>query len=129
MNPLCNCLSLRQATKRVTQLYDQALAPVGLRATQFSLLRAATLVDARDTDRPKKRPEPVSSGGPATQARRSYPDFCRRRDCRRSGRNEPVSARRFSRHRPERSPSRYPDKRSHWLRGANKAPVQAKDPK
>lgn len=38
MNPLCNCLSLRQATRRVTQLYDQALAPVGLRATQFSLL-------------------------------------------------------------------------------------------
>jgi hypothetical protein len=26
MNPLCNCLSLRQATRRVTQLYDQALA-------------------------------------------------------------------------------------------------------
>ena len=38
MNPLCNCLSLRQATRRVTQLYDQALAQVGLRATQFSLL-------------------------------------------------------------------------------------------
>lgn len=38
MSPLCNCLSLRQATRRVTQLYDQALAPVGLRATQFSLL-------------------------------------------------------------------------------------------
>lgn len=38
MNQLCNCLSLRQATRRVTQLYDQALAPVGLRATQFSLL-------------------------------------------------------------------------------------------
>lgn len=38
MNPLCNCLSLRQATRRVTQLYDQALAPVGLRATQFSLV-------------------------------------------------------------------------------------------
>jgi DNA-binding MarR family transcriptional regulator len=34
----CNCLSLRQATRRVTQLYDQALAPLGLRATQFSLL-------------------------------------------------------------------------------------------
>ena len=38
MNPLCNCLSLRQATRRVTQLYDQALGRVGLRATQFSLL-------------------------------------------------------------------------------------------
>jgi DNA-binding MarR family transcriptional regulator len=39
MNPLCNCLSLRQATRRVTQLYDQALAPLDLRATQLSLLR------------------------------------------------------------------------------------------
>jgi DNA-binding MarR family transcriptional regulator len=38
MNPLCNCLSLRQATRRVTQLYDRALAPVDLRATQYSLL-------------------------------------------------------------------------------------------
>src|SRR5258707_7995095 len=41
MNPLCNCLSLRQATRRVTQLYDQVLAPIGLRATQFSLLLQA----------------------------------------------------------------------------------------
>ena len=40
MNPLCNCLSLRQATRRVTQLYDVALAPLELRATQFSLLCA-----------------------------------------------------------------------------------------
>src|SRR5260370_4847424 len=38
MAPTCNCLSLRQATRRVTQLYDQALTPVGLRATQYSLL-------------------------------------------------------------------------------------------
>jgi DNA-binding MarR family transcriptional regulator len=38
MNPSCNCLSLRQATRRVTQLYDQALTPIGLRATQYSLL-------------------------------------------------------------------------------------------
>jgi DNA-binding MarR family transcriptional regulator len=39
MNPICNCLSLRQASRRVTQLYDQAVAPLGLRATQLSLLR------------------------------------------------------------------------------------------
>ena len=38
MNPLCNCLSLRQATRRATQLYDKALAPIDLRATQYSLL-------------------------------------------------------------------------------------------
>ena len=39
MNPICNCFSLRQATRRVTQLYDQALAPLDLRATQLSMLR------------------------------------------------------------------------------------------
>ena len=39
MGSPCNCLSLRQATRRVTQLYDQALAPLDLRATQYSLLR------------------------------------------------------------------------------------------
>ncbi len=41
MNPLCNCFALRQATRRVTRLYDQALAPVGIRVTQFSLLQQA----------------------------------------------------------------------------------------
>src|SRR6266849_10994969 len=41
MNPLCNCFALRQATRRVTRLYDQALAPVGIRVTQFSLLQRA----------------------------------------------------------------------------------------
>lgn len=40
MDPICNCLSLRQATRRVTALYDQALAPLDLRATQLSLLSA-----------------------------------------------------------------------------------------
>src|SRR5216683_4104399 len=38
MGPICNCLALRQAARRVTQLYDQALTPVGLRVTQYSLL-------------------------------------------------------------------------------------------
>ena len=39
MNALpCNCHSLRQATRRVTQLYDRMLAPLDLRATQYSLL-------------------------------------------------------------------------------------------
>jgi DNA-binding MarR family transcriptional regulator len=36
----CNCLGIRQATRVVTQLYDEALAPAGLRSTQFSLLTA-----------------------------------------------------------------------------------------
>ena len=39
MNPICNCLSLRQASRRVTQLYDRALAPLDLKATQLSMLR------------------------------------------------------------------------------------------
>jgi len=34
----CNCLALRQAARHVTQFYDQFLAGVGLRATQFSVL-------------------------------------------------------------------------------------------
>jgi DNA-binding MarR family transcriptional regulator len=34
----CNFMALRQATRRVTQLYDQAFAPLSLRATQYSLL-------------------------------------------------------------------------------------------
>src|SRR5271168_1807919 len=34
----CNCLALRQATRHVTQLYDQFLAPSGLRSTQYSIL-------------------------------------------------------------------------------------------
>jgi DNA-binding MarR family transcriptional regulator len=35
---VCNCLALRQAARQVTQLYDQHLARVGLRATQYSIL-------------------------------------------------------------------------------------------
>jgi DNA-binding MarR family transcriptional regulator len=42
MHPLstedCNCLALRQAARRVTQIYDRSLAPTGLRTTQFSIL-------------------------------------------------------------------------------------------
>jgi DNA-binding MarR family transcriptional regulator len=34
----CNCLAVRQAARHVTQFYDQCLAPVGLRTTQFSIL-------------------------------------------------------------------------------------------
>ncbi len=34
----CACLNLRQATRAVTQLYDDFLRPTGLRITQFSLL-------------------------------------------------------------------------------------------
>jgi DNA-binding MarR family transcriptional regulator len=34
----CNCLALRQASRYLTALYDQALSSVGLRTTQFSIL-------------------------------------------------------------------------------------------
>jgi DNA-binding MarR family transcriptional regulator len=34
----CDCYCLRQATRRVTQLYDRALAPLNLRSTQYALL-------------------------------------------------------------------------------------------
>ncbi|ATB37361.1 transcriptional regulator [Cystobacter fuscus] len=34
----CNCLALRQASRHVTQFYDQALAPSGIRTTQYSIL-------------------------------------------------------------------------------------------
>ena len=34
----CNCAAIRQAARRVTRLYDQALAPTGLRITQYPVL-------------------------------------------------------------------------------------------
>src|SRR6478752_4562783 len=38
-SPACACGRLRRATRALTQLYDDLLAPAGLRVTQFSLLR------------------------------------------------------------------------------------------
>jgi DNA-binding MarR family transcriptional regulator len=40
----CNCFALRSAARHVTQLYDQLLAPVGLRVTQFSILARLKLM-------------------------------------------------------------------------------------
>ena len=34
----CACFNLRKAARAVTQLYDEVLAPTGLRGTQFSVL-------------------------------------------------------------------------------------------
>ena len=39
----CACFNLRKAARAVTQLYEEILRPTGLRATQFSLLVAASL--------------------------------------------------------------------------------------
>ena len=35
---ICACLAVRQAARHITQFYDQFLAPLGLRTTQFSVL-------------------------------------------------------------------------------------------
>jgi DNA-binding MarR family transcriptional regulator len=41
----CACLSLRKTARAVTQVFDEALASSGLRATQFTLLVAVVLTD------------------------------------------------------------------------------------
>ena len=40
MGRACACFNLRKATRMVTQLYDDALKPVGIRATQLTVLAA-----------------------------------------------------------------------------------------
>ena len=58
----CNATALRKASRRLTQLYDAALEPTGLRSTQFAILvelanwstdspTLAELADALATDR------------------------------------------------------------------------------
>lgn len=52
---LCHCLALRQATRHVSQFYDQFLAPAGLRTSQFSILarlrrRGPTTINALARD-------------------------------------------------------------------------------
>lgn len=39
----CMCASFRRAARALTQLYDDALRPLGLRATQFTILQALSL--------------------------------------------------------------------------------------
>ncbi|WP_244745914.1 MarR family winged helix-turn-helix transcriptional regulator [Paraburkholderia sp. DD10] len=34
----CNCFALRQAARRVTQMYERHLRPIGLTAAQFTIL-------------------------------------------------------------------------------------------
>jgi DNA-binding MarR family transcriptional regulator len=43
----CTCLALRRATRRVTQIYDAHMKPLGLRITQFAVL--GQLAGAPDT--------------------------------------------------------------------------------
>jgi DNA-binding MarR family transcriptional regulator len=42
----CACHKVRTAARAVTRAYDEALRPVGLRVTQFTILVAAALDDA-----------------------------------------------------------------------------------
>jgi len=39
----CMCTSFRRASRALTQLYDGALHPLGLRATQFTILQVLSL--------------------------------------------------------------------------------------
>jgi DNA-binding MarR family transcriptional regulator len=39
----CMCATLRRASRALTQAYEEALRPLGLRATQFTLLQALSL--------------------------------------------------------------------------------------
>ena len=39
----CMCASFRRAARALTQVYDDALRPLGLRATQFTILQALSL--------------------------------------------------------------------------------------
>lgn len=40
MDEPCLCIAVRKASRRVTTLYDDALAPVGINLAQYSLLKA-----------------------------------------------------------------------------------------
>jgi len=42
----CTCLNLRKASRVVTQLFDQALQPSGILASQFTLLAALSLAES-----------------------------------------------------------------------------------
>lgn len=39
----CACTNLRRAAQAITQVYDEALQPIGLRVTQYSVLRAISI--------------------------------------------------------------------------------------
>ena len=43
----CACLQLRKATRVVTQLYDEALRPIGMRSTQLPILVTLAASGAR----------------------------------------------------------------------------------
>jgi DNA-binding MarR family transcriptional regulator len=48
----CNCSALRKASRRLSQLYDSALAPSGLKSTQFAIFAE---IDRRISEPPTMR--------------------------------------------------------------------------
>jgi len=56
VSPACTCGRLRRAARALTQLYDDAMAPAGLRVTQYSLLSTLSSQGAmRITDLAKRQ--------------------------------------------------------------------------
>lgn len=47
----CLCGTLRRAARTLTQTYDEAMRPIGLRATQFTILQALSLAGEIRQDR------------------------------------------------------------------------------
>jgi DNA-binding MarR family transcriptional regulator len=47
----CACFNLRKAARAVTQIYEEALAPSGVHATQFSILVALAVADGAPLSR------------------------------------------------------------------------------
>jgi DNA-binding MarR family transcriptional regulator len=47
VNQQCSCFNLRKAARAITQSFDHALEPMGIRATQFTLLVTMASVSAR----------------------------------------------------------------------------------
>ncbi len=47
INPRCACFNLRKASRAVTQCFDHVLEPMGIRATQFTLLASMASLGAR----------------------------------------------------------------------------------
>jgi len=50
--PACNNTALRRAARRLGNLYDEALAPLGLKATQLGLLAEIARLTASDSEQP-----------------------------------------------------------------------------
>ncbi len=67
----CTNTALRRATRRLGQLYDDAIGPLGLKATQFGLLAAISELTRRmgGPDTPTTSPRVGSSRSPPSPMR------------------------------------------------------------